>query len=103
VTIWPFVPGRHLDRDNPAERAAAAGLLARLHRAALAVRSRGPRPIDRDAPPARPDPTLAALPADLPRGPVHGDFYRRNILVDGDRLALLDWDEVRLDALAAEL
>ena len=112
MTVWPHVPGRHLDRDDPIERAAAADLLARLHRAALAVRPGGPRPVDRDAPPARPDATLAdaeldatlaTLPPDLPRGPVHGDFYWRNILVDGGRLALLDWDEARLDAVVTEL
>ena len=38
-----------------------------------------------------------------PRGPVHGDFYRRNVLDCGGRLALLDWDEARTDAVSVEL
>jgi phosphotransferase family enzyme len=66
----------------------------------VAVRSR-PAPRPRSAgraggrrPAARPSP---------PRGPLHGDFYRRNILVAGDRLTLLDWDEARFDALVTEL
>ncbi len=53
------------------------------------------------------DDTLASWRAGAgvvaPRGPVHGDFYRRNILDCDGRLALLDWDEARIDAVSVEL
>jgi Phosphotransferase enzyme family len=145
LTIWPYVPGRHLDRDRPDDRDAAARLLARLHRAALLVADPGPRPPSDPGGPAdwpriteasRPrsatagrlrvatagsprvatagdmsdpelDDTLASWRAGAgavaPRGPVHGDFYRRNVLDCDGRLALLDWDEVRIDAVSVEL
>jgi len=68
MAVWPFVPGRHLDRDSPAERGQAATLLARLH--AAGRRADG-----------------SAL--------LHGDFYRRNLLVrDGCLVALVDVDDV---------
>ena len=121
LTIWPYVPGRHLDRDRPADRAAAARLLARLHRAALLVVGPGPRPPSdpggpADWPPIAAvgdivDPELDDILASwrigagavAPRGPVHGDFYRRNVLDCDGRLALLDWDEARIDAVSVEL
>jgi len=129
LTIWPYVPGRHLDRDRPGDRVAAARLLARLHRAALLVADPGTRPPSDPGGPAdwpriatadwprvataddMADPELdetlaswrAGAGAVAPRGPVHGDFYRRNILDCDGRLALLDWDEARIDALSVEL
>ena len=124
VTIWPYVPGRHLDRDRPDDRAAAAQLLARLHRAALLIDDPGPRPPSADnssngrpewpsSAPSRDlvdpelDDALASWPAGAgataARGAIHGDFYRRNVLTSGDRLALLDWDDARMDALSVEL
>lgn len=121
VTIWPYLPGRQLDRDRPDDRAAAARLLARLHRAAFLVADPGKRPpsgpggpsdwpwavtVDDMADPDLDD-TLASWHAgagvSVPRGPVHGDFYRRNILVADGRLAVLDWDEARIDAVLVEL
>ena len=64
------------------------------------------RPIDDLADPEL-DETLASWRADAggvaARGPVHGDFYRRNILDCDGRLALLDWDEARVDAVSVEL
>lgn len=145
LTIWPYVAGRHLDRDRPGDRAAAARLLARLHRAAPRVADPGTRPRSHpggpadwpriaaaDSPGAAPagppgaavagrpraatladmadselDETLASWRSgagiSAPRGPVHGDFYRRNILECDGRLALLDWDEARTDAVSVEL
>jgi Ser/Thr protein kinase RdoA (MazF antagonist) len=130
VTIWPYIPGRHLDRDRPDDRVAAARLLARLHQAALLIDDPGPRPPSADRPSSgRPQPSSSVPSRDLVdaeldsalaswragagaiahRGPVHGDFYRRNVLsrrdvlASGDRLALLDWDDTRVDALSVEL
>ncbi len=121
VTVWPYVPGRHLDRERPDDRAAAARLLARLHRAALMVADPGNRPPnDPDGPTDWPraatidgmvdhelDDTLASwhtgAGVSAPRGPLHGDFYRRNLLVGSGPLALLDWDEARIDAVLVEL
>ncbi len=38
------------------------------------------------------------------RGPVHGDFYRRNLLCRSDAIVgLLDWDDARDDYLETEL
>jgi Phosphotransferase enzyme family len=137
LTIWPYVPGRHLDRDRPDDRDAAARLLARLHRAALLVADPGARPASDPGGPADwPQITEAGSPriatagslraatagdmwdpelddaldswrasagAVAPRGPVHGDFYRRNVLDCDGRLVLLDWDEARIDAVSVEL
>jgi Ser/Thr protein kinase RdoA (MazF antagonist) len=129
LSVWPAVPGRHIDRDDPAGRAAAARLLAALHRAAgeLPV---GCRPPPQPAP-GNVDPRAAAVPdadrhgTDLsdvedgelsaalrqwrsepgwPAGPVHGDFYRANLLWHAGRITgLIDWDEVRVDRFAGEL
>lgn len=36
--------------------------------------------------------------------PIHGDYYRRNLLVEGDAItAILDWDECQPEWLALEL
>lgn len=90
VTVYPFADGVHLDRENAAQREAAALLLARVHRALLACEM-PPRPgaglhspwaaaPRRVAPPQLEDPQLnewhAALRqrGDLRRGLVHGDY-----------------------------
>ena len=145
LTVWPYAAGRHLDRDRPDDRVAAARLLARLHRATVLVADPGNRPPSDPGGPAdwpriatadwtrtatadRPriatagcqrvataddladpelDETLASWRAGAggvaPRGPVHGDYYRRNILDCDGRLALLDWDDARIDAVSVEL
>jgi Ser/Thr protein kinase RdoA (MazF antagonist) len=101
VSVWPFVDGEWADEEDPRLPAQVAGLLARLHRALARFR-----------PPPRPNPsaTLAEAPdladADLDewliafdrdnrnRQPLHGDFYRGNMLVkDGQIVGVLDWDE----------
>jgi Ser/Thr protein kinase RdoA (MazF antagonist) len=47
---------------------------------------------------------LAASERSLLLAPMHGDYYRRNLLVEGDRItAVLDWDECGPEWLALEL
>ena len=44
-------------------------------------------------------PTLTDL-----RGPIHGDFYRRNLLASGQQITgLLDWDDAHIDFLMQEV
>jgi Ser/Thr protein kinase RdoA (MazF antagonist) len=116
VSVWPYAQGQTLDRDDVNQRTAAAGLLARLHRSALATSELN------DAPPAPipPDARVRVLPdaeldAELtrwhdgaaraePQAVVHGDFYRRNILCRAGKIVgLIDWDDAHVDLLAAEL
>src|SRR5215472_4423717 len=121
VALFPFIEGAPLDREQPAQRRAAAELLAWLHRAMLAISpapnqpqrhltetSHLPRLEDLET---VIDPELdawhAALlqqPAALTCGPIHGDYYRRNLLVrDGMITAVLDWDYAHLDFLMQEV
>lgn len=112
VSVWPYVQGQTLDRDDVNQRTAAAGLLARLHRSALATSE------PNDAPPAPipPDARVQVLPdaeldAELtgwhdgaaraePQAVVHGDFYRRNILCRAGKIVgLIDWDDAHVDLL----
>jgi len=126
ASVFPYVEGRALDRDAPAERSALAELLARLHRAGLAWRG-GPRrevPAFTERDPVtnawwdwrivdKPSPVRAAYdelvgflsdPPPLARGVVHGDVYRGNVLVREGRIAgLVDWEYARVDWPAWEL
>lgn len=110
VTVFPFVEGALLEREDSRLRQAAAVLLARLHQALSAWpagRVRPPSGPVAPAPwPAERDPQ-ALLDADLdtwhatayrsvslPVGPIHGDYYRRNLLCqDGRICGVIDWDE----------
>jgi len=119
VALFPRVPGRMLDRDDPGERDEAARLLARLHRVLPAWRGARQRPgnshlarlsADRGAihePADRElDRFLAERAADpaVRRVPLHGDFYRGNLLVHGGRITgLIDWDDSRVGSLESEL
>jgi Ser/Thr protein kinase RdoA (MazF antagonist) len=122
VALFPWVDGTPLDREDAGLRAAAAGLLARVH-AALRRRpaarqrppagpeapARWPRPPD---PPELDDPALdawqAAWAASPERAsavqPLHGDFYRRNLLCRaGGVVGLLDWDDAHWGAPVEEV
>jgi Ser/Thr protein kinase RdoA (MazF antagonist) len=121
VALFPYVKGRFLDREDPAQRRAAAELLGQLHRAMQAVpvpdmplrrhlqeALPGPRMED---PAALRDPELdawnAALlqpPITLTSGPIHGDYYCRNLLAtEGTITAILDWDDAHPDFLMQEV
>ena len=121
VSIFPFVEGAALDREDPHQRGAAARLLARLHltlREWPGLRPRPPAgpdapaswPKTEDAPELR-DATLDAWHAtwrerapSLPGGPIHGDYYRRNLLcLDGRIAGVIDWDDARFDVWVAEV
>ncbi|THV30684.1 phosphotransferase enzyme family protein [Glycomyces paridis] len=114
VSVWPWIDGQQLDREDPTARRQAADLLARLHTAASALSDPGPRP----QPVARcescghwddlQDPTLDAALAAVRRRPtrmpLHGDFYRRNLIRrDGAIAGLIDWDELRIHLPESEL
>lgn len=113
VSVWPYVAGDWADPDNEDQRRQAAQLLARLHCAFAAVRTLPRRP---SAPgpgdvhnPLLPDPDLDRWMDDFyarhsRRHPLHGDFYRGNILVrDGIIVALVDWDDVFIGPPEQEL
>jgi Ser/Thr protein kinase RdoA (MazF antagonist) len=116
VTLHPFVDGRHM-RRTPSEVAATGSLLARVHAAIADWDAPGPRPPSRGSSPrTRPrvelpehlrDEALDAWHAGLDRrhrSVIHGDVYRRNILVrDGAVVGLLDWDEAHEDVLPQEI
>ncbi len=121
VALFPFVEGQPLDREQSAQRCAAAELLARLHSAMLAVSAAPGQPqrhltetahLPRlEDPEMVIDPELDAWhtvllqrPAALTCGPIHGDYYRRNLLVrNGMITAILDWDYAHLDFLMQEV
>jgi Ser/Thr protein kinase RdoA (MazF antagonist) len=124
ASVFPYVPGGPLDRDDPAQRGQLARWLADLHRTGW---DGGQRPgasswLERDLvrnawwdwelvdkPPAlvRAYEQVRAFLADPPPlrlGVVHGDVARANVRVDGGRLVgVVDWEEARLDWPAAEL
>src|SRR6266567_3810859 len=121
VALFPFVEGTPLDREQPVQRDAAAELLARLHCAMLADSAAPSQPqryltetahLPRlEDPEALIDPefdawhaTLLQQPAALTCGPIHGDYYRRNLLVrDGMITAVIDWDNAHPDFLMQEV
>ena len=119
VALFPRVPGRTLDRDDPGERDEAARLLARLHCVLPAWPAARPRPYNprtpdlaaaRDAVVEPADAELDRFLADraaapsIRRVPLHGDFYRGNLLVEGGRITgLIDWDDSRVGSLESEL
>lgn len=118
LSVYPFIDGAHLDRDDPAQRAAAARLLAALHRAQSSATFTPRPPAGPDAPASLPHPEdppelvdadldrwhAAVFDAGLPRGLIHGDFYRRNLLwANGKVVAVVDWHEAHHDLVANEV
>jgi Ser/Thr protein kinase RdoA (MazF antagonist) len=126
VSVFPFVAGRLLDRESPAELDSAARLLGRLHRVLPEWPTLRPRPGSPDPVLSTPDVAsaaeleqqAAALPdaqlddfltrwrahPRLPAVPIHADFYRGNLLCsEGRVVGLLDWDDARVSSREYEL
>jgi len=120
VTVRPFVEGRGLDRDNPAEVRAAGATLGLLHGAVAGAPSDRPEPSPWDArfwsgdhdPPTLRDAQLDAWHEAFTHGGdgafahrvIHGDFWADNIVWSAGRVAaVIDWSEARVDVLAREL
>lgn len=120
VTVRPFVEGRGLDRDNPAEVRAAGETLGLLHGAVAGAPSDRPEPSPWDArfwsgdhdPPTLRDAQLDAWHAAFTPGGdgafahrvIHGDFWADNVVWSAGRVAaVIDWSEARVDVLAREL
>jgi Ser/Thr protein kinase RdoA (MazF antagonist) len=126
ASVFPFVPGRALDREDARQRHELADVLARLHRAGLRWTG-GQRPgaaswadrdlvrnawwdwtiVEKQPRLERAYDDVAALLADPPplaSGVVHGDVYRGNLRVQGGSIVgVVDWEEARVDWLSAEL
>ena len=86
VSVWPYREGVFLDPHDQDQRSEAAHLLARIHRAGLAVLESAPGALEEG------------------HGVVHGDFYPRNVLCRAGKIVgLIDWDDVRVERLDAEL
>ena len=91
LSVWPYVEGAPARRRHERHAAAAAELLARLHRAGLEWRG-GQRP------------GAHPVGGDGARGPIHGDFYRGNVLVLRARIVgLIDWEEACVDRFDYDL
>ena len=120
VSLFPFIAGQPLDRESRALRQAAAHLLARLHgvmRAWPGCAARpgpgphAPQPCARDYdPPELVDPALDAWHAQFSAtkahavGPIHGDYYRRNVLCHGGSICgVIDWDESSVATILIEV
>jgi Ser/Thr protein kinase RdoA (MazF antagonist) len=108
---WLFLEAVHGARlehvGDPAAWAAAARWLARAH-TVLAARASDPawpprwQPPDIDALAREPRiaalvPALAAARERLAAGPpavIHGELYAANVLIDGERVCVLDWETI---------
>jgi Ser/Thr protein kinase RdoA (MazF antagonist) len=117
VSIYPRIAGGDLDRRDPRQRSEAARVLAAVHCATARWPLSHSRPPDgasaiasgADALAAVRDPELERWEASLStrsltRIPIHGDFYRRNVLAHGGEISgIIDWDEAHIDYAMAEL
>jgi Ser/Thr protein kinase RdoA (MazF antagonist) len=116
LSLFPFVEGAPLNRDDGSQRDQAAVLLARLQRHFIGSTGHGQRPpTSANAPGMRKprqdpagifDPNLDRYLSEIHleryhlRAPIHGDFYRGNILCRDKRIqGLIDWDDCRIDEL----
>jgi Ser/Thr protein kinase RdoA (MazF antagonist) len=91
LSVWPFVDASPARRRHEPHAVAAAELLARLH-CASALWKGGQRPGAR------------VIGSGTVEAPIHGDFYRLNLLMRRGRIvALVDWEDAHVDALEYEL
>ncbi len=112
VMVFPFVGGEHPQDD--VVRTSAAELLADLHGGIVSAwsRSLGPRPETRrwehhrndlmvDADLDRWEQEVATRAVDMP---IHGDFYRGNLLVNDNQIVgVLDWWDADLVPMEQEV
>jgi len=113
LSLWPFVEGAWGDKSDEGQRRQAAELLARVHMALRSARTsvshRPPSTISWDTADETVDADLDAWLVDFDGGgwqvqPLHGDFYRGNVLVSSGRIVgLLDWDEAFIGPPEREL
>ena len=113
LAVFPFVEGQLASRSNNSHRIAAAQTLAVIQRALLDW-SGGPRPsvnesaTEQNSPLLMADAKLDAWWHDAqPRAltsVIHGDFYPRNLICEGDAIAgVIDWHDATVAPLALEL
>jgi len=122
VVLFPYITGTQPDRENPLHRHQAAIFLARLHQALLSntpdrflverdlLIGTSPLPSISDSEALvdheldRWHETLLQQSTLLITGFIHGDYYRRNLLMQGEHIiALLDWDDLHCDFLMHEV
>lgn len=115
VSVFPWVEGEPLARERPQLRDAAARLLARLHQVMViwpeagALSSHaalGMEPGHAELADPHLDKTLmqAYSSRELVRGPIHGDYYPRNLICQEEQvMGVIDWDDSHHDLLAQEL
>jgi len=110
ASLWPRISGSPCDRSLPEVRDQAARAVARLHRAGEGLSGVAPRSDERmlaELPEELRDRELEAWQAQRPARHllIHGDIYPGNLLwiEDAGRLAVVDWDEARLEDPAREL
>jgi len=117
VALFPYVRGDRLDRDQAQLRRASAHLLAQLH-TALLPHLKHPAPLERTWLEAKGPEQESLHDPDLDRwherllesvasftiGLIHGDYYRGNLLTQGEQIvAVLDWDDLHTDLLMQEV
>lgn len=120
VVIFPYIEGELLDRNNPELLRQAAELLAQIHNTSSRSLENITRPpSDPSAPtevPLQNDPKYIQDPQldtwynqfmaseNLKMGLMHGDYYRGNILCDGDVInGVIDWDELTYGEIIREI
>lgn len=110
VAVFPFVEGDVLDREDAGQVAAAASVLASIHKSLLASplcsTPRRTSPVEtggllRDT---GLDQQWSAVVDKLRVGVCHGDFYRRNVLVAAGRVCgVIDWHDAYVGPLIGEV
>lgn len=120
IAVFPYISGKPLNRNNDTLLRHSAELLAQIHMASFHISENAIKlltPVsDPNLKPIETDPNFIQDPqlddwynnfmgrSDLPMGLMHGDYYRANILCDGDKiLGVIDWDECNYGVLTREL
>lgn len=120
VLVFPYVEGELLGRNNSELLRQSAELLARIHTVLMRLSDGTNRPPSHpSAPTEKPvqdDPKYIqdaflddwynafVRRDDLRMGLMHGDYYRANILCDGDQITgVIDWDGLHYGAVIREI